>query len=102
MPGDLKRAGDFVVGQWRCAGQVKNMCTRNWLRAAGRSGDPHHQAGDGQVLLRRGPARESVCGEQVVEEDNVRISVREVGAAKVVEFQGEVKLSTPPDPPRPL
>src|ERR1039457_5985629 len=72
------------------------MCTRNWLRSAGRTGDPPYQAGDGQLLVRRIPARKSLCGQQTAKEDNVKISVREVGAAKVVEVDGEVDLGTSP------
>src|SRR5260370_20839941 len=72
------------------------MCTRSWLQSAGRSGDPYHQAGDGQVLLRSIPTRKSLCRRQTAEEDNVKISVREVGAAKVVEVEGEVDLGTSP------
>src|SRR5450432_692004 len=73
------------------------MCARNWLRSAGRPGDSHHQTGDGQSLLRGIAGRKSPCGDQAIEEKDVRISVRDVGAAKVVEVEGEVDLSTSPD-----
>src|SRR3989442_11029883 len=97
MPGERGRAGDYVVGQRRCAGQVKNMCARNWLRSARRPGNSHHQAGDGQGLLRGIGGGKSPGGEQAVEEDHVKITVRDVGAAKVVEVEGEVDLGTSPD-----
>src|ERR1700680_1702115 len=73
------------------------MCTRTWLRSAGRPGNAHHQAGDGQSLLRGIGGGKSLCGEQAVEKDDVKISVRDVGAAKVVEVEGEVDLGTSPD-----
>src|SRR5437867_3592708 len=97
MPGERGRTRDYVVGQRRCAGQVKNMCKGNWLRSAGRSGDSHHQTGDGQGFIRGIAAGQSLCSEQTVEENDVKISVRDVGAAKVVEVEGEVDLSTSPD-----
>src|ERR1700681_1602041 len=97
MQGECGWAGDYFVGQRRCAGQVKNMCTRNWLRSAGRPGNSHHQAGDGQGLLRGIGGGKSLCGEQAVEKNAVKIWVRDVGAAKVVEVEGEVDLSTSPD-----
>src|SRR5260370_37191972 len=73
------------------------MYPRNWLRSAGRSGNPHHQDRDGQGCLRGIAGRKSFCGEQTVQEDNVKISVRDVGAAKVVEVEGEVDLGSFPD-----
>src|SRR5436190_18787768 len=97
MPRECGWAGDHSVGQRGCAGQVKNMCTRNRLRSAGWSGDSHHQAGDEQSFLRRVAGRKSPCGDQAVKENNVRISVRDVGATKVVEVDGDVDLSTSPD-----
>src|SRR5437764_12543976 len=97
MPGECGRAGDHAVGQRRRTGQVKNMCTRNRLRSAGRSGDSYHPAGDGQRLLRGIAGRKSPRGDQAVEEEDMKISVRDVGTAKVVEVEGEVDLSTSPD-----
>src|ERR1700730_5582602 len=97
MPGERGRVGDYFVRQRRCAGQVKNMCTRSWLRSTGRTGNSHYQESDGQSFLRGVAGRKSPCGDQAVEENDVRISVRDVGAAKVVEVEGEVDLSTSPD-----
>ena len=50
-----------------------------------------------KVSYEESPARKSLCGEQTVEEDDVKISVRDVGAAKVVEVDGDVDLGTSPD-----
>ena len=55
------------------------------------------KTGDGPGFLRGIAGRKSLCGEQAVEEDDVKISVRDVGAAKVVEVEGEVDLGTSPD-----
>src|SRR5579871_4969789 len=73
------------------------MCTRAGMRSAGRAGNSYHQRGDGQRFLRTIAARKSFCGEQTVEEEDVKISVRDVGAAKVVEVEGDVDLGTSPD-----
>src|SRR5437762_5375893 len=94
MQGNGGRVGNHAVGQWRCAGQVKNMCTRDWLRSTGRPGNSHHPKGHGQGFLRGVAERKSVCGEQAPEEDLVKISVRDVGDAKVVEVEGDVDLGT--------
>src|SRR5450432_867442 len=94
MQGECGRVGNYAVGQRRCAGQVKNMCARDWLRSAGRSGDSHHQTGDGQGILRGVAGGKPVRGEQTVEEDFVKISVRDVGDAKVVKVEGDVDLGT--------
>src|SRR5579862_1189627 len=96
MPGDRGRVGDYFVGQWRCAGQVKNMCPRDGLRSAGRTGNSHYPAGDGQCFLRTIAAWKPLFGGQAAEEDQVKISVRDVGTAAVVEVDGEVDLGTSP------
>src|SRR6266436_7383523 len=72
------------------------MCTRNWLRSAGRPGNSHHQTGDGQCFLRSVAGGKPFCGEQTTEEDAVKISIRDVGDAKVVEVAGDVDLGTSP------
>src|SRR5947209_1143604 len=88
---------DYGARPWRRAGQVKNMCTGNWLRSSGRSGDTHHQRRDGQCFLRGVIGRKPVCGEEAVEEASVNISVRDVGDAKVVKVEGDVDLGTSKD-----
>src|SRR5450432_3237736 len=97
MPGERQRSRDYADGQRRCAGQVKNMCTGNWLRPAGRPGNAYHQGGHGQGILRSVAGGEPVCGQQNLEEDVMKITVRDVGDAKVVEVVGDVDLGTSPD-----
>src|ERR1700683_3538565 len=72
------------------------MCTRDWLRSAWRFGNPHHQKGHGHGFLRGIAGRKPVCGAQTAEEDTVKISIRDVGDAKVVEVEGDVDLGTSP------
>src|SRR5882724_4215016 len=96
MPRERGRIGNHAVGQRRCGGQVKNMCTGNWLRSAWGTGNSHHQEGHGQCFLRGVAAGKPVCGEQTTEEDAVKISIRDVGNAKVVKVEGDVDLGTSP------
>src|SRR5450432_204119 len=72
------------------------MCTRYSLRSAGGLGDPHHQASHGSGFLRSMSRGKSICGQQETEEDDVKISIRDVGDAKVVEVEGDVDLGTSP------
>src|ERR1700685_2119300 len=97
MPGDRRRASNYVVGQRRRAGQVENMCTRNWQRSAGGTGNPYHQESHGSCFLRGIAGWKPFCGEQTAKEDTVKISIRDVGNAKVVEGEGDVDLGTSPD-----
>ena len=39
----------------------------------------------------------SLCGDQALEEDDVKISVRDVGTSRVVDVDGEVDLGTSPE-----
>src|SRR5258708_8078570 len=96
MPGERGRIGNHAVGQRRCGGQVKNMCARNWLRSAWGPGNSYHQEGHGQGLLRGVAGGKPVCGEQTIEEGAVKISIRDVGNAKVVRVEGDVDLGTSP------
>src|SRR5258706_14853944 len=94
MPGEDGRARKYVVRPRRCARQVKNMCARDWLRSAGRRGNSYHQEGHGQGFLRGVSGGKPVCGGQAIEEDAVKISIRDVGDAQVVEVAGDVDLGT--------
>ena len=67
------------------------------LRSAGRTGDAHHPERDGSCILQRIAARGTALWQQELEEeDPVKISIREVGDAKVVEVDGDVDLGTSP------
>src|ERR1017187_1687852 len=72
------------------------MCTGDGMRSARRTGNPHHQEGHGSCFLREITRRKPVCGEQTTKEEAVKISVRDVGDAKVVEVDGDVDLGTSP------
>src|SRR5947209_6376246 len=96
MPGERRRPGNYFGGHGRSARQVKNMCARAGLRSPWRTGNAYHPAGDGQRFLRTTPRRKLFCGQQTTEEDNVKISVRDVGDVKIVDVSGDVDLGTSP------
>src|SRR6266436_9505184 len=97
MSGDCGRPRNHAVEQRRGAGQVKNMCSRSWLRSAGRPGNSHHPGCHGQGILRSIAGWEPVCGDQGIEESVVKITVRDLGNANVVDVDGDVDLGTSPD-----
>src|SRR5262245_2910473 len=72
------------------------MCSRNRLWSAGRARNSHHPGRHGQGILRSIAGGEPVCGDQGIEESDVKLTVREVGNAKVVEVDGDVDLGTSP------
>src|SRR5262245_21277345 len=72
------------------------MCSRNRLWSARRVGNSHHPGCHGQGILRSIAGGEPVCGDQDVKESDVKITVRDVGNAKVVEVDGDVDLGTSP------
>src|SRR5438270_11696619 len=72
------------------------MCTRSRLRSARRPGNSYYQEGHGQGILRGIAGGKPIRGKQVTEEDAVKISIRDVGDAKVVEVEGDVDLGTSP------
>src|SRR5258706_5488266 len=94
MQGDCGRARNYATGQRRGAGQVKNMCARDWLRSARRAGNSHHQECHGHRILRGIARGKQVRRDQTAEEGLVKISIRDVGDAKVVEVEGDVDLGT--------
>src|ERR1700722_8951582 len=66
------------------------------LLSARGPGNSYHQEGHGQCFLRSIVRGKQVCGQKNIKEDTVKISVRDVGDAKVVEVEGDVDLGTSP------
>src|ERR1700723_62115 len=96
MPGEPGWTGNYAVGQRRGARQGKHMCTGTWLRSTGRARNSYHQESHGQCFLRSLGQRQLICGAENTKEDSVKISIRDVGNAKVVEVEGDVDLGTSP------
>src|ERR1700722_5434458 len=78
------------------------MCARNCLRSTGGTRNSHHQGRNGHRVISSDAGGEPFRGHQAAEEDNMKISVRDAGAAKVVEIEGDVDLGSSPDLRRPL
>ena len=60
----------------------------------GRPGNSHHPGRDGHGFLRGIDSGKPVCGHQAAAEDDMKISIRDVGEAKIVEVEGDVDLGT--------
>src|SRR5712671_2591623 len=73
------------------------MCTRDRLRSAGRPRHSHHQGCDGHGFLSGVSRRKLVRSHQTAPEEDMKLSIRDLGQATVVEVEGDVDLGTSPD-----
>src|ERR1700691_1676664 len=73
------------------------MCSCNGLRSTGRTRNSHHQGRDGHGVVSSDARGKPFRGHQTAQEDDMKISIRDAGATKIVEIEGDVDLGTSPD-----